>query len=232
MKCFLVLLALPLALFTVACSDLDRSGRLLADDDTGDDDTGDDDDSAADPGIAFVDVTYCLDWNTITITSPPGMIGILANFGVSLDDFPLLLSPTAVSIPVHEILVVMAAARPATCDQDISTSTYDLTANQAGSYYSPHFSIGPSDISLNTQIAVLNLYEAVFEGDFTGDASQVIHGSITGRLDVSAYSGLLCGALTGWNCTPCPVAGATCVDLVAEDGVWTDNGQGPLMVVP
>jgi hypothetical protein len=205
------------------------------DDDTNhgdDDDTNHgDDDTTVDPGLAFVDVTYCLDWDSVTFQSPPGLVDILAGFGVSLTDFPLLMSPTAVSIAVNEILMVMAAATAGTCHQDTSVSTYDLTSSQAGTYIAPHFSVGPSDIAMNTPIGNLAVYETVFEGDFTGNASQVVHGTISGRMDVTAYSGL-CGAATGWTCTACPSGTGLCVDLLADGAIWDDNGLGPLMIIP
>jgi len=199
------------------------------DDSAGDDDVEGDDDSAADPGTAFVHALYCLDWNTVTFQSPPDLVSILASFGVSLNDYPLLMSPTGVSIPVHEILMVMAATMVGTCNQDTSHSTYDLTATQAGSYTSPHFTVGPSDINLSTPLGDLALYETVFQGDFTGDATSVVNGTISGRLDVSAYRAVLCN---NWNCSPCPTGSGDCVDLLADGAVWTDNGQGPMTIVP
>ena len=260
MKQLLLALTLLLALLATACSELGSLGRgsndddsSADDDDTGsgdddtgpgdddtgpgddddsvldDDDTSGDDDSAADPGIAFVHAVYCLDWNTVTFQSPPNLVGILGSFDVSLTDYPLLMSPTGVSIPVHEILMVMAGTIVSTCNQDTSLSTYDLTPTQAGSYTSPHFSVGPSDVNLTTPLGDLALYETVFEGDFTGDATQVVNGTINGLLDVSAYSAFLCN---NWNCLPCPVGGGDCVDLLADGAVWTDNGQGPLTIVP
>lgn len=203
------------------------------DDDAGDDDSGDDDDSAAvDPGLAFVNQTYCLDWGSVNFQSPAGIVGILGGFGVNLGDYPLLLSPTAVSIPVEEILMVLAATSLGTCDQDTSLSTYNLTATQAGRYVAPHFEVGPSNINISTQLADLALYEAVFAGDFSGDASQVLRGSISGQLDISAYSSFLCGASTGWTCLPCPGGSGTCVDVLATDAVWNDNNQGTLIQIP
>ena len=198
-----------------------------------DDDSGDDDDSATvDPGLAFVNQTYCLDWGSVNFQSPAGIVGILGGFGVNLSDYPLLLSPTAVSIPVAEILMVLAATSLGTCDQDASLSTYSLTSDQAGSYVAPHFEVGPSNINISTQFGDLALYDAVFSGDFNGDASQVVRGSISGQLDISAYSSFLCGASTGWTCIPCPGGSGTCVDLLATDALWTDNHQGPLLQVP
>ena len=65
----------------------------------------------------------------------------------------------------------------------------------------------------------------------TGNAFQVVHGTISGRMDVTAYSGL-CGALTGWTCTACPSGMGLCVDLFADGAIWNDNGLGPLMIIP
>ena len=225
--------------------DDDSAGQQSGDDDdstgqeSGDDDdsasqqSGDDDDSAAvDPGLAFVNQTYCLDWGSVNFQSPAGIVGILGGFGVDLGDYPLLLSPTAVSIPVEEILMVLAATTLGTCDQDTSLSTYNLTSDQAGHYVAPHFEVGPSTINISTQFGDLALYDAVFAGDFSGDASQVRHGSISGQLDISAYSAFLCGSTTNWTCSPCPGGSGSCVDLLATDALWTDNNQGVLLQIP
>ena len=221
--------------------DDDSSGKPDDDDTSGDDDDAsddddndhndDDDDSAAvDPGLGFVNRSYCLEWDSMNFQSPAGLVGMLGALGVNLNDFPLLLSPTGVAIPVEEILMLLAAAAPGTCTQDPNLSTYNLTAAQAGHYLAPHFAVGPSDISITTPVATLVLYNAVFEGDFTADSSQVIRGAITGRLDVSAYSGY-CSAL-GWTCTPCPTGFGTCVDLITSDASWNDSGAGPLIPTP
>jgi len=205
------------------------------DDSAGDDDdsAGDDDDSASvDPGLSFVQRTYCLNWDSVNFQSPPGLVATLGGFGVNLADYPLLLSPTAVSIPVQEILMVLAATQMGTCSQDTNLSTYNLTASEAGRYVAPHFEVGPSDINIGTQFGTLTLYNAVFQGDFTGDGEQVHQGSITGQLDITAYSGFLCGAASSWTCAPCPSGVGSCVDLVATDGVWDHNGEGPLLIVP
>ena len=203
------------------------------DDDSSNGETGDDDDSATvDPGLAFVNRTYCLDWGSVTFQSPAGIVPILGGFGVNLSDYPLLLSSTAVSIPVEEILMVLAAASLGSCDQDTSLSTYNLTSSQAGHYVAPHFEVGPSTIHISTEYGDLALYDAVFSGDFSGDATQVRHGSISGQLDISAYSSFLCGGSTSWACSPCPGGSGTCVDLLATDALWSDNNQGALLQIP
>ncbi len=205
------------------------------DDSAGDDDdsAGDDDDSVSvDPGLAFVQRSYCLNWDSVNFQSPPGFVDILGGYGINLADYPLLLSPTAVSILVEEILMVLAATQLGTCSQDTSLSTYNLTVSEAGRYVAPHFEVGPSDINVGTQLGTLNLYDTVFAGDFTGDAEQVVQGSITGQLDISAYSSFLCSSSLGWTCAPCPTGVGTCVDLVATDAIWDHNNEGPLLVVP
>ena len=195
-----------------------------------DDDDVQPDDDDADPGDAMVDVTYCLDWDTANITEPPGIAGLLGMAGITLSDYPILLSPTSVDAAAEQIELLGAGAVATTCTQDTSASTYDLTADGPGSWVAPHFEVGPTSlaIALDPSIGDLALEGAVLQGDFTGDASAIVNSTMDGYINVTTLDGA-CFILT---CVTCPSGTGDCAVFAFDSATWNDNGLGPLVEVP
>ncbi|HCP45987.1 MAG TPA: hypothetical protein DIU15_08105 [Deltaproteobacteria bacterium] len=214
-------------------SDDDDSAAAADDDDSaaaGDDDdsaaAGDDDDSAdfIDPGDAFVGVTYCIDWDTVTLTKPADFAFVML---ATVGQFPLLLNPTGVAIAANEIIMIGGTAMQDTCSQDLTMPTVNPTETTAGTYTPPHFKVGPVDIDLQTNSGSMALFNFMVEGDFSGDASQIRNGVLEGAIDITAYASFACNG-TPSPCYPCPSGTGQCIDFRGEDAVWSDNGEGPM----
>ena len=200
--------------------------------DDDDDSSGDDDDDSAAVDAA-VGITYCLDWNTVTFSEPPGFVAALAFAGLPLDEVPLLLQPTALDDLAGTIEAMSTAAQPFTCTQNTAISTQDLTAAGPGSWADPHFEIGPVDSSLQTSAGGggVALYDMVLTGDFTPGRDQIVDGTIYGELDITAHAAAC--PMVGWTCPPCTSdPSVTCVVIAGSGAVWTDNSLGPLVYVP
>ena len=206
------------------------------DDTTGDDDdtVGDDDDSTGPPPTepeGMVDRTYCLDWNSVTVNDPANIFGILQILGVSVQDYPLLLTPTAVDLTNGEIWMIVTGAEQGTCNQDMTVSTVDLTSTTPGAYSAPLFEVGPGDFSTMVDGFQMTIYDMEMTGQFSVDNTEIYDGTVTGQFLVPPdYASTACALLA---CVPCPGnASQSCLNFDAEDAVFTDTGAGPLVVVP
>ena len=221
---FLPLLAL-LLLPLYACN---TGGQLDDDDDA----TDDDDSASAEPidTSLVVDQTYCSDWDTATIVEPPDIGMLLGLAGVSLADYPILISPTAIDEGAGTINMRGATATPSSCTQDVSVPSFDPTATTPGTFTNPHFDVGPTTMTLNLQgIGALAFENTLISGDFTADGQAVVDGTLSGMMDVSTLPGA-CFVLT---CVPCPSNSANdCAAFLAENIVFNNNGLGPLTAVP
>ena len=221
----LSLLLLVLAFVAVGCVDDDDDDAVDDDDATGDDD----DVTPGDPGEAMVDQTYCIDWDSADITDPPDIAGLLSGAGITLSDYPLLLSPTAVDVPGGTIDMLGATASPTTCTQDMTMSTLPLTDTTPGSWAPPHFVVGPTDMALNIpSVGLLVIEGAILEGDFTGDAQQIVNGSMDGFINVGSLPGA-CFLLT---CATCPSGVGDCAVFAFANATWDNNGMGALTPIP
>ncbi len=229
----------------VACS----NSRRLGDDDDDDsavgsdddDSVADDDDSAGDDDDAtgppptdpegMVDKTYCLDWNSVNITDPPGIINILNILGITVTDYPLLLSPTGVDVANEEIWMLVTGAQQGTCNQDLTISTVDLTATTPGVYTPPLFQVGPATFSTLVDGFQLTIYDMELSGQFSVDTTQIYAGELIGEFLVPPdYASTACALLA---CIPCQAdPQASCLNFVADSAVFNDTGAGPLTVVP
>ena len=208
------------------------------DDATGDDDdaTGDDDDSTPigpppDDPQGMQNETYCLDWSTVNVIEPPGLITLLDTVaGITIDDYPLLLEPTAVNVANNDIDMLLTGAQQFTCTQDLSVSTVDLTAQTPGVYTPPLFVVGPGDFATTISGFQLTIYDFLISGQFTQNVQQIVQAEFTGDIDITAYSSQACWLL---NCFPCPGnANAECVAFHADQAVFDMTTNGPLTVVP
>ena len=210
------------------------------DDSTGSDDdddaTGDDDDTTPigpppDDPTGMQNETYCLDWSTVNITQPPGLVTLLSTVaGINLADYPLLMEPTTVDVANGQIFMMVSAAQQFTCNQDLTVSTVDLTATQPGTYAPPEFIVGPDDFSTAIQSFQLNLFDLEISGQFSQDNLQVTQGVFNGNIDITAYSSTACFLL---NCFPCPGnPSLECVSFQADQAVWDKTANGPLTFVP
>ncbi|MCO4770279.1 MAG: hypothetical protein KDA24_09640, partial [Deltaproteobacteria bacterium] len=206
------------------------------DDATGDDDdaTGDDDDATGPPPtdpLGMLDETYCLDWNSVNVIEPSGLINILGILGISITDYPLLISPTVVDVANEEIEMLVTGALQGTCNQDLTISTVDLAAGGPGVYTPPLFEVGPADFSTVVDGLQLTIYEMFLSGQFSVDSSQIYDGTVLGQFLVPAeYESTACALLA---CIPCPGSTpSSCLNFVAEDAVFNDTGAGAMTVVP
>jgi len=193
-----------------------------------DDDTlpPDDDDATTDPG--FIDETYCLDWNQATISSPPSLVSMLAMIGVDLADWPLLLTPTGIDEAAGHIWMLSGSPFEGTCSQDTTASTSDLTAANPGTWSDPSFDVGPSQVDLLAGTYSIPLYGAVFTGQFTPDASQVVGGTIEAEANVTQMN----SACLFLPCFTCSTGVGDCLDLSVQNAVYDATGAGPLIAVP
>jgi len=180
----------------------------------------------------FVGRTHCLDWNSVFISDPAGITGLLNTVGIDLTDYPILLSATAADANAGTVSMMSAAAQTGSCNQAPGLSTWDLTASQPGSYSNGHFSVGPVDMGIMLGASSLDLYDVTIEGDFSADGSTITNGTLNGELDIDPL-GLPWGTcLFALNCHNCPSGSGTCITLSAEQAVLNDNGQGALTAVP
>ena len=181
-------------------------------------------------GTSVVDVAYCLDWNTVNVIEPPGLISLLSTFGgIDITDFPLLINPTAVDPAANEIEILGSAAIEATCTQDPIALTIDITASQPGLFVDPYFEAGPSNLVLPAPGLTVYLYDSTITGLFSEDASQITDSTVNGALGVPPNVSTACSFLA---CYPCPSGIGDCVDFSADSAVWDDNGFGPLTPNP
>ena len=206
------------------------------DDATGDDDdaTGDDDDATGPPPDepeGMVDRTYCLDWDSVAVIDPPNLFSILGILGISVSDYPLLVTPTAVDVANNQIWMMVTGALESTCTQDLAIPTVDLTGSQPGAYNAPLFEVGPDDFSTVIDGLALTIYDLEMTGQFSQDSTQIYDGTLNGAFLVpSDYTSEACAFLT---CIPCPANPLeSCLNFVADSGVYTDTGAGPLTPIP
>ena len=210
------------------------------DDATGDDDdddaTGDDDDSTPigpppDDPLGMVNETYCLDWNTVNIIEPPGLATILSTVaGIQIEDYPLLVEPTAVDTAAGSIDMLMTGALEGTCTQDLSISTVDLTNQVPGVYTPPLFVVGPGDFSTNISSFQLTIFDLIVSGQFTQDHQQIVQAEFTGDIDITAYASQACWLLTCFPCVSNP--NLDCVSFHADSATFDITANGPLTPVP
>ncbi len=186
------------------------------DDDAGDDDTGDDDTVSG----SFAG-TYCLDWTTVTGLQP-AILTSLPLPGISLTDYPLLLSPTADLLGTLSARVVGAAAQ--TCTQDSSQATgegYGTLSCSSLSLSFPSFTTSllgtPGDVEA-----------AVFTGSVASSGEQIVNGTLDMWLGGSGLT-LLCSFA---GCEPCPTSGADCLHVTGESAVWDRVSSSPLAMTP
>ncbi|HCP47917.1 MAG TPA: hypothetical protein DIU15_17895, partial [Deltaproteobacteria bacterium] len=184
----------------------------------------DDDDDGGDPGSDFLGLTYCLDWDTVTVEEPAAFGSLVLTY---VGDYALLLSPTGVSSSGNVISMLGAPAENGTCAQDMTLNT----VSASGIYVAPHFEVGPVDVDLQSAMGEMTVYGLTVEGDFTGDASQIENSVLEGVVDITDYGFLLCSG-TPSPCFPCPSGTGQCVDFRAVEGQWNDSGAGALSSVP
>ncbi len=189
-----------------------------------DDDAADDDDTV--PDAAFIDETYCLDWDVTNITQPSNFLSVLNGVGINLEDWPILLTPTASTST--EIWMMSGTALQGTCTQNTTVQTTDLTQVDPGTFTDPYFAIGPVTATLAAGFLSTTVHDTVITGTFSSDYQTITDGTLDGFVDVSALP-FACSLLT---CVPCPSTGTDCVQLSAEDAVYNATGAGPLVPVP
>ena len=182
------------------------------------------------PPEPFEDESYCLDWSTASINSPSQLPTLLSTFGLVIEDFPVLLSATSVDVNSGEIWMMGASAVQSTCDQDVSASTYDLTATTPGTYVNGHFTVGPADMDLAIGVDIYPMYDVMVEGDFLPSGSQITNADILGELDVSQLPWTAC--FFALPCHTCPTGSGDCVTFQADSGVLNATGAGTLITVP
>ena len=181
-------------------------------------------------GTTVVGVTYCLDWNSVNVVQPLGLIALLQTFGgIDITEFPVLLNPTSADTAASEIEMLAAVAQQATCTQDPLGVTEDLTANQPGLFVDPYFAVGPASLTLPAPGLVVTVYETTMTGLFTEAADQIVSGTVEGQLEIPPNLATACSFVT---CYPCPVGLAQCTDFEVNSAVWDDNGLGPLVPSP
>ncbi|MCP4868766.1 MAG: hypothetical protein GY898_08610 [Proteobacteria bacterium] len=200
------------------------------DDDASSDDDDvapDDDDTTPAEEPAWVDETYCLDWDQTSIVEPSALLGTLNSIGINLEDWPILLTPTGADESAGSIWMMSGTALQGTCTQNTTISTTNLTQASAGTLTGSSFSVGPVDATLAAGILSTTVYDAVITGTFSSDAQEIFDGTLTGLMDVATIPGA-CFLLT---CVTCP-SGGDCVTLTALDAVYAATGAGPLVAVP
>jgi len=172
--------------------------------------------------------TYCLDWNTATITEPPQLTEMMAEMGFDLADYALLLSATSVDIQASAVSMTMGYAETGSCVQNLSAPTYDLTDDSDGDYYKGQFAVGPAEIGLPVMDLNIPIHDVEVQGQFIHDGSQIVDTEIRGEIDLTGFPSAVCEV---FSCHPCPSEGETCMTFAADSAVLTDNGQGPLVPV-
>ncbi|HCP46431.1 MAG TPA: hypothetical protein DIU15_10330, partial [Deltaproteobacteria bacterium] len=218
-------------------------GSTSSSDSTASSDSDDDDDDAAassdsgsadqgPPSLPFVGRTHCLDWSTVTITEPSQMNDYLSDAGVDLQDFPLLLSTTAMDPLTGELSVLGGGAQTGTCSQDPSQPTIDFTATQPGIYNGGLFEVGPVDMPILLGTEIYQLYDVVIDGEFSTDGTTISDATLTAELDISNMDLPWGACLFALDCHSCPTGNNDCVTFLAEGAVLNDNGQGPMVFVP
>ena len=185
-----------------------------------DDDAGDDED--------FVDVTYCLDWSTVNVAEPAGLLSLLQSLaGIDITQYPVLLSANGVNTSTDSIWMLAAAAQMGTCNQDTAYPAVDLTSASPGDYVDPHWEVGPTTLTVPAAGFTITLFDAVLTGDYTATATQIVNGTIEGAMDVPTDYQFACGWML--SCYTCASGVGQCIDFVANSAVYDDNGQGPLI---
>ena len=196
-----------------------------------DDDSAGDDDDSAEAWDDFLDRTYCLDWASADVVSPPGLEQLVAMANTRLEEYPLLAMPTAVDFESGEILFLGAPGERGSCRQDTRWPTVDLPDHAGtGAYQEPTFDVGTSFFRLPITDPPLTIYELRLLGGFSDDAGAIVDSVLYGRLDVTAWADLTC-RFDGWNCYGCGAGlRSTCVDLLVERGQWIDVGSSAGLV--
>jgi len=183
---------------------------------------------AVEVGTSVVGITYCLDWNSVNVVTPPGLITLLQTFGgIDITQFPVLLNPTSADTAASEIEMLAAVAATATCDQEPLNPVLDVTAGQPGLFVDPYFEVGPSTLTLLAPGLIVTVHETIMTGLFTEEADQITDGTVVGMLEVPPdFSATACSFIT---CYPCPTGTGVCTDFAVDSAVWDDNGAGPLV---
>ncbi len=214
----------------------DDDDSALGDDDDsapGDDDDsaeGDDDDSA-EPWDEFLDRTYCLDWDSAHIASPPGITQLLELTNARMEDYSVLAMPTDVDHETGEIFFIGAPGRIGACAQDLAFPSVDMPDRVgAGLYVEPDFEVGTSFFRLPVTEPPLTIYEMSLTGGFTEDASAIRDSTLYGRLDITPWADLTC-EFEGWFCYPCGAGlRRTCVDLLVQGAEWPETSESTGLV--
>ena len=169
--------------------------------------------------------TYCLDWDTVTFTDPPGLLTLMSAAGINLSDYPLLLTPTNPNDVAGTLGMLSGLPQANTCSVDPIAPTTDLTANGPGVWAPPSFEVGPTQMNISIGAGALPLQETTLTGDFSPDDSQMVDVSINGWLPDTVFSGV-CLLLP---CVSCPNSSGSCLFIAGNSGIATDNGEGPLL---
>lgn len=72
--------------------------------------------------------------------------------------------------------------------------------------------------------SALPFRDLVVTGQFSADASQIVDGTLSGYIEVSA----LAGACYVFTCQSCPTGVGDCVTFAVTEATWNDTGTGPL----
>jgi len=179
----------------------------------------------------FVDRTHCLDWNSASFTNPSGVMGLLGGVGIDLADHSLLLNTTAADTSAGTIDMVGGSAQVASCSQDLSATTYDLTPTP-GTLTANHFSVGPIDMTMNLGSSTLDVYDVVLSGDFSPDGLTITNGTFNAELDIDPLSLPWGTCMLVLDCHSCPSGQGDCITFSGEQVVFNDNGLGSLTPVP
>ena len=158
---------------------------------------------------------YCLDWASLNVTEPDGILDFLLDIGAALDDSPPVLRATAVDVPGQQIWMDVGVAQDG-CAASGDFAWQELTANGPGSLVGFHFEAGPGDMTFGGGSISLILQAADVTGDYSPTYDRIVDGSIVGALDLSPAIGA-CALLP---CGPCPDGGNQCVGFVADSATW------------
>jgi hypothetical protein len=155
----------------------------------------------------------------------------LSGIGIDLADHPLLLNTTAADTSAGTINILGGSAQVGTCNQDLSATTYDLTA-ASGTLTGNHFSVGPVDMTMNLGSATLDIFDVTVTGDFSPDGMTITNGTFDAELDIDPLNLPWGACLFVLSCHSCPSGSGNCITFSGEQVVFNDNGLGPLTPVP
>ncbi len=202
-----------------ATGDDDDDDDAVADDDDAvadDDDASGDDDDTTPPEPGFVGEVYCLDWGSVDVIEPDGLLDLLTGLSDIFDASPPVLIPTAVDVAAEEI-EMDAGVTDEGCAAANVFAVDELTREGPGTYVAPHFEAGPGEMNLGGSVVALPLKDALVTGDFTTPEDAIVNGTLSGFLDLSDLLGA-CALIT---CGPCPGGGGNdCVAFSADSAVW------------